>query len=304
MKIANALFLLSVSFLLLTCEDFFQSTIDVEIPIHESKLSYAGFGYNLNDTLRISQVFGHSRQTLSETQTNIQNRQLKLKHSEEVLIEENIVGHENEYSATTMTIPQPLLPNKQYDLEVSADGWESIYASQTMPSPVEIEYIEYEANAGFNEFGGIGDAFTITFSDNGDEENYYLVSGKVKIQNAFFNGQDTIRERALGFSSSNPTVATIWSFEGVVFNDAIFNGKTYQLKLNADPAESCGGSWDKASIKLFSLTKEAYNYILSFHIYYEARDNPFSEPVVVFENIENGYGIFALANATEKIVEF
>jgi len=39
-------------------------------------------------------------------------------------------------------------------------------------------------------------------------------------------------------------------------------------------------------------------------LYKDARDNPFSEPVVVFENIENGYGIFALANATEKIVEF
>jgi hypothetical protein len=34
-----------------------------------------------------------------------------------------------------------------------------------------------------------------------------------------------------------------------------------------------------------------------------SEDNPFQEPVVIPQNIGNGYGIFGIASCTKKIVE-
>ena len=39
-------------------------------------------------------------------------------------------------------------------------------------------------------------------------------------------------------------------------------------------------------------SEDYYMYKKTFNVYQSVRGNPFAEPVQVFSNIENGYGIF------------
>jgi hypothetical protein len=43
-----------------------------------------------------------------------------------------------------------------------------------------------------------------------------------------------------------------------------------------------------------SINHDYYTYLKSLNMYYETggSEDPFAEPVVIFSNIENGYGIF------------
>jgi len=294
---------------LTSCEDFFQTTVEIELPEHEAKLTYSGFAYLLNDTLNVSHVISHSKGTLDNDPVDIQNGKYVLKTDDKVLVDETLLSFANTYLDTS----EPLVAGNQYDITVSADGWEDISASQVLPKAVEIETVEYEANGGIDEFGEPADTYSITFTDDGDEENYYFVSGLAKVTSSYtFDGvtyTDTYEDN-LYFTSTDPTVTQMWGFNGAAIKDAAFNGKEYSLRLNSYPVSynESGNDFsvelESVNIKLFSLSKEAYNFLVSLQLYKDARDNPFSEPVVVFENIENGYGIFALANATEKIVEF
>ena len=52
----------------------------------------------------------------------------------------------------------------------------------------------------------------------------------------------------------------------------------------------------KLIVRLANMSKDSYLYLRSLQQYMQARDNPFAEPVVVFDNIENGHGIFRMSN--------
>ena len=50
--------------------------------------------------------------------------------------------------------------------------------------------------------------------------------------------------------------------------------------------------------ELSSISRDNYLFIKSEAASREARDNPFAEPVIVHNNIENGIGIFRARNTT------
>ena len=47
------------------------------------------------------------------------------------------------------------------------------------------------------------------------------------------------------------------------------------------------------SIYLHNISKSYYYYRISLELYQNASGNPFAQPVQVFSNIENGFGVFA-----------
>ena len=46
-------------------------------------------------------------------------------------------------------------------------------------------------------------------------------------------------------------------------------------------------------VSLHSITEDYYDYVSSLQKHYNAKGDPFSTPVVVHGNVENGIGIFA-----------
>lgn len=105
---------------------------------------------------------------------------------------------------------------------------------------------------------------------------------------------------------NDPALEHLGWDDAMYFSDVIFNGDTYAFEVQIDPysfgyyygegdgyvSEDTYSSEAVIYAKLESLSKEMYYYLRSITAQDEAEDfGPFSQPVTVYDNIENGFGI-------------
>ena len=204
------------------------------------------------------------------------------------------------YSSAGFTPDQ----GKTYSLVVDAPGFETIRATTTIPEAVAIESFNVEEVAFQTINRPLTVAANLSFSDDPAEKNYYAVEvlGNVLIGEWY----DDDGELVMVYDSSSVNIkATLpdkIDFEAEVdpftdnilyLSDDAFNGERLSLDL------SLGLITD---IELYSSFKAQLKHITEEHYLYattaqlqeqETSDNPFSQPVQVFGNIENGLGIFA-----------
>ena len=114
---------------------------------------------------------------------------------------------------------------------------------------------------------------------------------------------DTIRQRMIltdvvfqnnGFKSRD---------EQGLFTDLLFNGQNKTLEIKIPPLkkdyvfnENGKLNSEKTlslTLYLHNISKSYYYYRTSLELYVDASRNPFAQPVQVFSNINNGFGIFA-----------
>jgi hypothetical protein len=79
---------------------------------------------------------------------------------------------------------------------------------------------------------------------------------------------------------------------GALISDQYFDGQEHTVKV-AYHTYGIKRYMKVIHVELTSLTESAYLYKSSIEDYQGASGDPFSEPVLVYDNIENGLGIFA-----------
>ncbi len=197
---------------------------------------------------------------------------------------------------------KPLI-NINYTLKVKIPGYKTVMAKDIIPVPVNIENVEYYYDIDVLNSDSIPMA-KITFSDDGKKENYYdcidfETDNDKRIYNYAYHGE---------FNPDNVLLAENYldyhpfSF---FFSDIIFNGKTYTISL-----PFANSLYVNSNIE-FRTTSENYYLFRKFwtrHLYNQSNDQnignnlediEFTEllfsgnPVEMFSNIGNGYGIFA-----------
>ena len=75
--------------------------------------------------------------------------------------------------------------------------------------------------------------------------------------------------------------------EAFYTTDALFNGRSVRLTFRTNPV----GKFKKMIIEVSSLTYSSYNYLNSTYLAQEKNDDLLSEKVIVYNNIEHGFGI-------------
>ncbi|MBN4051468.1 DUF4249 domain-containing protein [bacterium AH-315-M05] len=171
---------------------------------------------------------------------------------------------------------------KSYSLTVSADGYEAIYASDIIPQAVQITSASIQDSAGTDENNNIIAEVSINFNDPTGQENFY----ELELYQNYITDNNKI-----WFTSLDPSIEQDFNGESALFNDVLFNGKSYQLKINFDSYYAQGSS--KIIVYLKSVSKPYYLYNKTVILHQQNQNNPFAEPVQVYNNIENGLGIFA-----------
>lgn len=77
----------------------------------------------------------------------------------------------------------------------------------------------------------------------------------------------------------------------IVFKDVLFNGTEPELTF-----KTSGGGISRSNmltVTLRTLSEDGYNYLRTAHLQNTTSGDPFAQPVNVYNNIENGFGIFA-----------
>jgi Domain of unknown function (DUF4249) len=200
---------------------------------------------------------------------------------------------------------------KQYQLNTFVPGFPEISAISSIPPPIQIEsividstllreaYDYYSKNGNYGTYEGERINCQIIFSDPHNTRNYYQAN--------------LYRETEDSYTDLNGNVVKNFSFfeyyfrldkdggiDAMFTDDEKFNGLLYSwsayLPIEAFYDFKVSSNTDyklKLHFTLRHLSEEYYQYKKSLELQ-EIRDSdPFAQPVIVHNNIENGVGFFA-----------
>jgi len=193
---------------------------------------------------------------------------------------------------------------KSYRVRVTAPGFPEVTARSNVPRPVPIRDFIFKDTAGVIGEGFYHGSATFTFDDPAGQADYYAVQA-IYNQNSFnFNfatkERDTIPGlNALYLFSNQPTIE--FAERGgqlALVNDRVFDGKPHSFTLDFTPLDRYGlGPHEPRRIvwTFKSVSQAYYEYFRKLDGHLNNQNfNLFSgEPVMMYTNVENGYGVFA-----------
>jgi hypothetical protein len=192
-------------------------------------------------------------------------------------------------------------PNTNYSIEVNRADYTSVSAQTTTTSKIEIMSIDttsFEQNEN-NYYYGKRLQVDLKFNDP-QQENYYMIRVLQKYNNEWGGGEyylslNTI-DASVDKSDETDIDGTPYDLDYLIFGDKLFNGQEKTIRFNFyHPFEYYGEDEESSiNITLIAMNKETYLYFRSMKK--NSSSDFFSEPVKVYSNIENGYGIFGTLN--------
>lgn len=275
--------------LFLGCE----TIIDIDIPDDEPRLVLNSF-FNPDSTLSIS-LF----QSMGILETGdfkaIDGAVVSVFDKDGAQITQLTDNGEGKYSS--LFVPQA---GEEYRIEASKNGFSTIESSDMIPlDSARIISIDLTLTESGFEGGGSGEydiEFTIKDFAGSDfyevqvfERSVYEFDG-VRYENfgnRFLDSEDPVFDE---FNSSGL---------GLLFGDALFDEG--ELKISVSAFLNLGNNCEEApeciseeSFLIVRKVSESYfNYNRTLRLQQDLEGNPFAEPVSVFNNIKNGFGIFA-----------
>ena len=180
-------------------------------------------------------------------------------------------------------------PGAYYTVKAHKAGYPVLSGTTRFPSEVAITSISEHPDEEY------GLPVEVSLQDPAAEDNYYILEF---IDKTFPRSP----ENEIVLRSSDPDVE-LYAYYGLIsvplddkqgylafFTDQHFNGKkkTVKLRLEVDDSPSAN---PYTFARLHSVSRHYYEYTKSININRAVGENPFSEPIRVISNIENGVGV-------------
>jgi hypothetical protein len=199
--------------------------------------------------------------------------------------------------------PFVVAPNTSYSIQVEHADYPTVSASMFSASVIPLLSVDTISVIKNNQ--SILKSI-LTWNDPSDE-NYYMIRINMDIESEEYNYSQFLymssKDIAIDNSENSDISGDIYDVHELLFDDKTFNGKLKKLEINSNYANYYFGS--DADVKLtyylISMNKETYLYYRS--ALKNAYMDSFSEPVKVYSNIQNGFGIFGTVNYSYFIIQ-
>lgn len=243
--------------------------------------------FSAGDTIWIN--LSESRDVLYDQMLpNIENATAKLLDVNDNVLADFTHDTDGRYYCTD---PMPVA-GTTYGLRVEAAGFKTVTASAETPSIIALSTID-SMSVGSDQV-----EFNLSFTDDASQDNFYGIS---IVYHTYVEGGEPGEE----FLSSNPYFSTkeFYVINGepdidgtryameFFFSDNGFNGQTINF-TGRQYIWSSGEGDEFFVVGLKSLSEDLYKYKLSYSKYLDAQGDFFAEPVQVYSNITDGFGIF------------
>jgi hypothetical protein len=213
----------------------------------------------------------------------------------------------------TTNILQPQV-NVEYTIRVSAPGFEPVTAMSRIPRPILLRSArlsDYVAEELVEEGKWVVSfRLQLSFEDPSEERNFYhlsLFQQVVSIQAG--EAGDTLRTgtrlKAIHFNPQDNTkhrVAHIGG--GLLLSDEGFEQALVEydipLRIELQKGEEMLG---QLFIELRTVSEEYYRYFAALSRQRQSFQSPFAEPVILFDNIDGGQGVFAGYNTVRDSLD-
>jgi hypothetical protein len=293
--------------------NFFETQVELPTPEHTPLLAVSCFIEEGDSTVlaKVSRTFGLFEETNSEEEDLVSDATIELYEDGNLLYSLSPLNPAGtfDYNYSSNTLEPFAEYGKTYELRIAHPDFENVKATQVLPQPVPLTSAEYRETE--STFSGSGGQLKLTFDDPPGEKNYYELYAARFIS---FSCLDEIGEEVYGFEDDtniffetegpdNPNVEYNFNYNSILLKDEAFDGQTYTF--NADFYEneffiedpSCAEAiFEEGKIQVYwrTVTQEYYRYTTSLRQNQEAGGNPFTEPISVFSNFDNGVGAFCM----------
>jgi hypothetical protein len=183
---------------------------------------------------------------------------------------------------------------KVYEIEASASGMESVKGESLIPEQALIQQVTYERRSGQSNDRVFDYVIDVTLKDNPDSENFYQLIVYSEFYYVDFNTQDTIYQQYPTFVFTDDPAFTEAASDKILFDDKLFNGKEVKISLKGTDFRAT----TKAYVHVLTLSRDLFKYKLTTDLQRQSSGDPFAQPVLVYNNINKGFGIFAGYNET------
>lgn len=210
-----------------------------------------------------------------------------------------------------------------YTVQASAANFPEISAVDNVPFAVPISSWD-TAFVTIDEFQPEALEITFGLSDPGDLDNFYMIEVfQVQLYYLDFVGFDPNTGNAIYdtiyyenpvrqqiFFSTTDVILTSEFDVGLgevrvyndrfVFSDILFNGTSRQFKVDVDFFDPSG----TLELRLTSCSSDFFNYVRTLQRFEYTNGDPFVEPVLVFNNVAGGLGIWGGSAPSVVYIEF
>lgn len=182
----------------------------------------------------------------------------------------------------------------EYMIRVNAPGFKEVRAVNKIPSPVSLTKLEVgQIVEEVLDVEGRSYTFSINieFLDPPNEENFYHL---VFLQQKIITVGELVEEPLIVEINSNTNSFKPYYRGGILISDEGHDGQInkHEVKFRGflqNENESIG----KLFVELRTVSKDYFSYHSSLNNKNDSSGVPLDEPVVTFNNIDQGYGIFA-----------
>lgn len=199
-------------------------------------------------------------------------------------------------------------PGKEYSFELRKGDF-VITGKDKAPHKINFTITDTSSVPDEYDLNYIGLECDITFEDPVNEENYYIIAYNVT---DFQSEEDNVGWTQAGgwMRSDDPAIEYDYYHQGLlyigyrfVFSDKYFNGKEYTMPVSFFVGHR-SGQRKNLNIYMLSISEQYYKYVTSAIKQQENNDDYYAEPTQVYNNIENGFGIFAGCSTSKYVMEF
>ena len=286
-----------------------EKEVQLDLPEQEQKLTVlCNFSPNEPFSIQLSK----SQSLFSDESDNslLENANVQLCMGNELIEKVPQTSSSPDAGSKFMSMVAVPSPKEFYTLKIEVDGLKPITATSWIPEPVEISH---SSLGQINEFQQIDNVkeyevrLALQFNDPGDEKNYYQINFYQELVNEQ-NLQDTSVQLLANtnFSFIDETLTDNFNVldGGILFQDLTFDGSLKELVFEPFFQYNAATYTPKnIVVELRSVSEEYYKYYTS--VYRQVRQTslsgngtlngsvPFSDPEILYSNIENGFGVFA-----------
>ena len=191
------------------------------------------------------------------------------------------------------------VPGKNYMLKISAPGYDATTAEAKLPEVAETPKIEVTRVNEDNQQTITN--VDITLHDPAGVKNFYAIDAIVEAFFVFdddttfttypywFETRDIVLLSTEGIESIDLEAV---AFNSVEFGDDLFDGETQTIRIRLIN-NNLGSETERLSVRVWVTSEDYFRYQRTVRQQYDSEGNPFSQPVRIYSNNDNGFGIFA-----------
>jgi hypothetical protein len=224
----------------------------------------------------------------------------------------NLLFVEDKKVYTSLEKPQS---GKTYKLVLKHKDFNNLTAVSNIPDSISFSV---KATNKVEENGRTKLDIPIVIKDKKEYKNYYLLRVRTdsyyQEDNGFDDNSDKKGEFAGSFYSSF-RVKNLFENQNIIddeeddefstdtyiyFEDKYFDGENKEINVLIDFYDPNPTYDYKLVIELASINYELFQYYKTIDLYFENEGSPFSQPVQIFNNINNGLGVFGGQHIVER----